>query len=179
MHPKRTIFRDLRTDDRLKARFWVKVAIGGPDTCWPWLAYRGKSKRGLDYGKIGIDGRIHFAHRIAWELTNGPIPDGLRVLHRCDNPPCCNPAHLFLGTQGDNVQDMWDKQRHGARAKPPVGHRCRGEAHHSARLTATDVVEVRRLAADGMSIRAIAEQFGITPQSTRAIVQRKNWKHVA
>ena len=179
MHPKRTIFRDLRDDVKLSIRFWAKVATGETDTCWPWTAYRGKPLRGLGYGKLGINGRIHYAHRIAWELTHGPIPDLMRVLHRCDNPPCCNPAHLFLGTQGENVQDMHDKGRHGPKVVRPIppGH-TNGEAHHSAKLTASDVLAIREAASAGTDLQTLAARYGVTKQSIWAIVHRKKWKHV-
>src|SRR5690348_16844605 len=72
--------------------FWSRVDRRSPGECWVWT--RGRLKAG--YGQLTVGGKCRTAHRIAWELTNGPIPDGLSVLHRCDNPPCCNPAHLFL-----------------------------------------------------------------------------------
>jgi HNH endonuclease len=97
----------------LAERFWAKVdRSAGPDGCWPWTGAR----FWFGHGAIKIDGRPWGAHRIAWELTNGPIPDGLQANHRCDNPPCCNPAHLFLGTQLDNVRDMDAKGRRARRA---------------------------------------------------------------
>ena len=97
----------------LPARFWSKVNKAGPvhptleTACWVWLA---ATRDG--YGEIGIAGRSpQQAHRIAWEMTVGPIPDGFNVLHNCDNPPCVNPSHLFLGTKKDNTQDMIAKGR--------------------------------------------------------------------
>lgn len=175
MHPKRTIFRDLRDDVELATRFWIKVASVDPSACWPWTAGRNR----LGYGKFGIEGRAHYAHRIAWELTHGPIPDGLRALHRCDNPPCCNPAHLFLGTQGENIQDMHDKGRHRPKVVHPIppGH-ARGEACHSAKLTAPDVLSIRQAASEGTDFPTLAARYGVTKQSIWAIVHRKKWKHV-
>lgn len=88
--------------------FWRRVdRSGGPDACWPWM--RVPSTGG--YGLAKYKGRRRIASRVAWELTNGPIPGGMQVLHHCDNPPCCNPAHLFLGTVADNVADMIAKGR--------------------------------------------------------------------
>lgn len=84
--------------------FWAKVDRRGPDECWEWTT--GRERYGYGHSVLGT------ASRVAWELTNGPIPDGQRVLHSCDNPPCCNPRHLFLGTQLDNVRDMMAKGRH-------------------------------------------------------------------
>jgi uncharacterized protein YjiS (DUF1127 family) len=87
--------------------FWSKVKRGGPDECWPWLAATNEKGYGVVGGKDGTTK----ANRVAWKLTNGPIPDGKCVLHRCDNPPCCNPGHLFTGTRGDNNRDMHAKGR--------------------------------------------------------------------
>ena len=89
------------------ADFWSKVDVQGPDDCWLWK----QSTDRHGYGQTGHDGLHWSAHRLAWQLSNGPIPDGLFVLHHCDNPPCCNPAHLFLGTQADNMADMVSKGR--------------------------------------------------------------------
>lgn len=99
----------------LACRFWNKVdRSGGADACWPWIAKAVKTARcGLQYGDFRVSGGSSGSHRVAWELTNGPIPDGLCVCHRCDNPLCCNPAHFFLGTRLDNVEDMISKGRRG------------------------------------------------------------------
>ncbi len=98
----------------LEERFRSRVDVKGPDDCWEWTA--GKIPGG--YGAVWDNsiGRHRHAHRLAWELANGPIPDGLWVLHRCDNPPCCNPAHLWLGTQHDN--DMDRTHKHPAVVEP-------------------------------------------------------------
>jgi hypothetical protein len=89
-------------------RLWEKVRRGGVDECWPWIA---TTTHWFGYGRLEIKGKIFAAHRISYELANGPIPDGLFVLHRCDNPPCVNPHHLFLGTQKDNIGDASAKGR--------------------------------------------------------------------
>lgn len=97
-----------RVSTPVEPRFWPKVdQTGGPDACWPWMACRNRH----GYGKVGVGGISVTAHRAVWELANGPIPAGLHVLHRCDNPPCVNPAHLFLGTNADNVEDKVRKGR--------------------------------------------------------------------
>lgn len=114
-------------------RFWAKT-IPEPNTgCWLWMG----STWGGGYGQVRINRRTRFAHRVAWEVSNGPIPNGLFVLHRCDNPPCVNPAHLFLGTHQDNMDDMMRKgrkvvltgDRNGMRKHPERsslnGHRIR------------------------------------------------------
>lgn len=101
-------------------RFWARVDKSG--CCWVWTG----SCNNKGYGRF--DGE--YAHRFSWRLLSGPIPDGLNVLHRCDNPPCVRPDHLFLGTVSDNARDMWAKGR-GVLQRPGVAPR--GDAHHFRR----------------------------------------------
>lgn len=108
------------------------------------------------------------SHRAAWELTHGPVPDGLFVLHRCDNPPCCNPAHLFLGTRGDNNRD--------ARAK---GRHVHGERVGTAKVTENEVILMRGLAAGGILQKDLALIFGLQKMQVSRIVRRERWAHVA
>ena len=91
----------------LAQRFWSKVDRRAPDECWPWLASR--SPKG--YGRICVNGYPRQAHRVAWELTYGPVPPGKFICHHCDSPSCCNPAHGWPGTHQDNVKDMIEKRR--------------------------------------------------------------------
>ena len=114
----------------MKKRFWSKVDQRGPDECWPWTA----STNG-GYGAFGAKlfgekkMRVHRAHRVAFFLATGVAPDDLVVCHSCDNPPCCNPAHLWLGTQADNNRDMSIKGRNGMTRKThcPQGHKYTDE----------------------------------------------------
>jgi hypothetical protein len=120
-----------------------------------------RTKKG--YGKIGEGGRggrILSTHRVAWELEHGPIPDGLCVLHRCDNPPCCNVDHLFLGTKADNNADMVAKGR--AYRGPRLGRIYQGESHVNAKLTdeAARAIRNRRLAGEGVA--ALAREYGVS-----------------
>lgn len=116
----------------MSARFWSKVNIsGGATSCWPWMAGR----LWVGYGMFCLRGKTKRAHRVAWEIANGEIPSDLCVLHRCDNPSCVNPAHLFLGTSADNTRDMVAKHRqaagdrHGSHLHPERW--ARGERHGS------------------------------------------------
>lgn len=151
----------------LADRFWCKVARGGPNECWPWQAYR---QRG-GYGRICVkDGRrqpIQYAHRVAWEITHGD-PGAAYVLHRCDNPACCNPAHLFLGTQADNMRDRDAKGR-----QVPA----RGARNGRAKLCESAVAEIRRLSAeDGLSHRGIAARFAVSPSTVGDILRGESWR---
>lgn len=132
---------------------------GASDECWIWT---GPRVRG-GYGRAGVN----LAHRLAWERANGPIPEGLFVLHRCDNPPCCNPSHLFLGTHDDNMRDRDAK-----------GRTLRGEATGAARLKAEDIPVIRRLASEGLSQRKIASSFGVSHTTIQDVLHHKRWQHV-
>lgn len=107
-------------------RFWDKVDIKSENDCWEWKAYRTKRS---GYGSFGIKYSVIAAHRVAWMLTNGEIPANLYVLHKCDNPPCVNPKHLFIGTQKDNMDDCASKKRNVQSKKThcPSGHEYSGE----------------------------------------------------
>lgn len=156
-------------------RFWDKVDKSGPivrpalGPCWVWVG----SRHAHGYGKIFVGGKTVRAHRFAWELERGSIPDGLHVLHKCDHPSCVRLSHLFLGTHAENVRDMISKNR----AAPP-----RGEVHHHVRLT-EDIV--RRIRAEhdpawksGFGCRELGKKYGVSPTAIHAIVHWKTWKHV-
>jgi hypothetical protein len=144
--------------------FWARVTKQDGDGCWEW---RG-SKLKFGYGAAWHLGRASGAHRVAWRLAHGPIPDGLYVLHRCDNPACARPDHLFLGTHADNMADMARK-----------GRQRRGEANLSSRLSVNAVRAIRRrYEGGGESHRSLARTFGVAPNAIRKIVKRHTWAEV-
>ena len=149
-------------------RFWAKVERG--QECWIWTGARRKGR--FQYGRFLLDGKARLAHRIAWQLTNGPIPDGMCVLHRCDNPPCVNPEHLFLGTHADNMLDCSAKGRLPAAQGVPY---LRGERHPNHKLTADDVRAIR---ASRASSPDIAAQYGLHRGTVHDIRTRRAWRHV-
>ncbi len=161
--------RPVGTSLPLVDRFWEKVDRRGPDDCWEWLA----GKDGKGYGSIWCDGKSEIASRVAWKLANGPIPDGIDVLHTCDNPPCCNPGHLHLGTDADNTAD---KVARGRQAR--CGYPVRGERNGSAKLTEARVIEIRRAWLAGESQGEITRRLGIPRSTIQKIVTRHTWSHV-
>jgi hypothetical protein len=118
------------------------------------------------------------AHRLAWELVNGPIPPGLCVCHRCDNRRCVNVEHLFLGTNSDNVADMVAKGRN--KSMPPhADNPLRGESVGTAKLTSDAVVRMRaRYSGGGISIEALGMEFGVSHAAAQRVIARTHWKHV-
>ena len=149
----------------IKARFEAKVdRSGGPDACHAWTA----AKNVHGYGEMWVGQRAMKAHRVAWELANGPIMAGLVVCHRCDNRACVNTAHLFVGTVADNNRDMIEKGR-------GVSVPCPGEANGRAKLSADDVAEIRNRAASGETRTAIASSFCVSRWQICRIVNGTRW----
>ena len=144
-------------------RFWSNVNVAGPDECWEWKAAKNSNGYGEFYDGIGQV----LAHRYAYEITNMSILKGLACCHTCDNPSCVNPAHLWVGTQHDNMTDKVQKNR-----------QQRGERVPGAKLTTDDVREIRRLCADGTQQKAVAHMYGIGTGAVCRIVKRQRWAHV-
>jgi hypothetical protein len=141
--------------------------VGG---CWEWqrciqkTMSNNKAKKG--YGMIAIEGRIVLTHRLAWEVFRGPIPYKMLVCHHCDNPPCCNPSHLFIGTVKDNSRDCKQKKRHP-----------RGESHGGAKLTKQDVKEIRcRYKGMYGEMELIAKEKEVNVATIRKILRGETWK---
>lgn len=136
------------------------------------------------YGRQWFQGRNQLAHRVAWMQVNGPVPRGLHVLHHCDNPPCINVEHLFLGTHQDNMDDMYAKGRKAILAGDDHwSHRepariTRGSAHGMSRLTEADIPVIRARRAQGETLQAIAATYGIAFQNIWAVVKGKTWRHI-
>lgn len=150
---------DQRTLDE---RFWEKVDRCGPDECWEWQGAKGSG----GYGHISDGGKLRSAHRVSYELSVGPVPEGMCVCHRCDNRPCVNPRHLFAGTHQDNMDDM---ARKGRNAQP------KGEAKPNAKLTDADVRAIR---SSPKPKKSLAEKYDIDLGTIYKIKARQAWSHV-
>jgi hypothetical protein len=141
----------------------LELHVHRTSTCWIWIGNR--SHQG--YGTTTIDQSPRMAHRLWWSKVNGPIPKGMFVCHKCDNPSCVNPAHLFLGTPKDNSQDMVRK----GRVNRPIGDR-----HPQAKLRNCDVREIRRLSLTGLTHTDLGKRYGVCASSICLMVSGKTWK---
>lgn len=152
-------------------RFWAKVDLIADDgeSCWNWHANTGSN----GYGKFKLNGMDIAAHRVSWVICRGPIPNlggshGTCVRHACDNPRCCRPDHLSIGSHSDNMSDMVQRGRSNT-----------GERNPRARLTASDVVKIREMHASGrFTLRRLADMFGVHLATIGYAVNGKTWKHL-
>jgi len=160
--------------------FLSRIDIGHPDACWEW-----QKMRRAGYGRVRSGTRMWEAHRVAWEVHFGDeIPAKLHVCHSCDNPACCNPSHLWLGTSADN---MGDRERKG-RGRQPSGdnHRSRkhpetvlrGSQHGMARLSEKDIPGIRLMRARGNTWQSIGDAYGVGMNTVRNVCIGRTWKHV-
>lgn len=151
--------------------FWSKVDItDNSKDCWNWLG----AKKPTGYGNVRIDKKYRLAHRVAFELINGVIPDGLIVCHICDNPSCCNPSHLMLGTVKSNAIDMLIKNR---QRKPETA--ARGVNNGNSKLHPSQVIAIRNIYSDGgITQKRLAELYGVTQPAIGSIIRNETWRHL-
>lgn len=157
-HPPRTI-------EQIKQRIHEMTKIDPVTGCWVW---QGKKSHG--YGHLRVKGGERLAHRMAYRIFKGDIPEGLGVLHDCDNPACCNPDHLHLGTQADNVREMHERNRAG---------KARGEKAGNHVFTDEDVIRIREIyASKEMTPGQLAKHFDVSVPAIHAVITGKTWRHV-
>lgn len=147
-----------------KERISENVVIN-ENGCWEWS----RTRLPAGYGLLGSNYKMHYTHRLAYQLWNGPIGEKMYVCHKCDNPPCCNPEHLFIGTSQDNALDMVRK----GRCQAP-----KGEAHWKSIMTVEKVIEIKRLIKQKVRGTELAEMFEVSQQVISDIKRGKTWGHV-
>lgn len=156
-----------RAKERLAGRFWPKVMKHDSVVeCWPWTGRRDHN----GYGRFDWERRPQLAHRLSFELSIGPVPDCMCVCHSCDNPQCCNPWHLWLGDDKDNMADMAKKGRASRNGKDR-----HGDTHPSSIINSSDAIAIY---CSDENVKTLAERYGITPQAIYLIKKGKNWRHV-
>lgn len=157
----------IREVKKIENRFWSKVAKSDKaNNCWTWQASVDRN----GYGKFWLHGKVRGAHRVAYELTYKAISKGLVICHRCDNPPCVNPSHLFASSQLENIKDMVKKGR---------SIKQKGTRNHNAKLDEQQVKEIRAKYATGKySYKQLGMEYGVHLDMIGRIVKRKNWKHI-
>jgi len=149
--------------ERIIARFLTNVVVLNLDGCWIWQMYCNAN----GYGQFWVPPNMKFAHRVAYTIWRGPIPPDLLVCHKCDNPPCCNPEHLFVGTAADNHRDRNEK-----------GRQARGERQGSAKLTSTQVEWIKEQYTAGRSSSEIAAELPVTTAHVKRILNGGCWAHL-
>ncbi len=148
-------------------KFWQYIDVRVPMECWNWMRYKLPS----GYGMVSMNGKVEYTHRVSYIICIGEIPKGLSVLHRCDNPSCCNPNHLFLGTQTENLDDMTKKGRRRYRAH-------RGSENGSAKLNESLVIEIRSKYKNGARISKLAKEYRVNNSTIWCITTNRHWKNV-
>lgn len=170
-----TVLSQLRENDL--HRFWSQVdTLTGPVTkigrCWVWTGnhVRGGDPQRTKAGQINLRGKVIYAHRLSYEMKFGYLDPDILVCHKCDNPPCVRPSHLFLGTHLDNVLDMRRKGR--GYDIPPL----RGEESPSAKLTAKEAKQCLKLRQQGLTYRQIGKRYGVSPSTIMILCKGRTWK---
>lgn len=161
------IIKEMNTDylQKVQGRFWANVDKRGPDDCWEWQGYG----NGKGYGTLWVSGSQCLAHRLSYELNNGPIPRNHHICHSCDNPGCVNPSHLFTGT---NYENAIDKVNKGRLVKSV------GSNNGFAKLTPNKIRAIRSARNSGKTTVQIADEFGIGTSHVSKIVLRQIWRHI-
>jgi hypothetical protein len=167
--------------------FFDKKRVDPATGCWLWLACKFRN----GYGCVRIAKKSRLAHRVAYEMVNGPIPDGAYILHSCDVPACINPAHLRIGDQNENQKEARTKGRltkgrqpreqvtapgHWTRVRP--GSVIRGSAHVMAKLSEAGVMAIRAGYAEGKTMKELAEQYGVSRSLVSGILSGRKWGHM-
>lgn len=181
---------EIKLTEKGLQKFWSKINKDGPvcihptlgdiGPCWLWTACK-RSKESL-YGIFTLNHKSVSSHRVSWVVANGQIPAGIKVLHHCDNPPCCNPNHLFAGTSADNMADRDAKgrqakgERNGARLHPEAMKR--GGDNSNSKLHESDIPEIRRRRLAGEFLTVIAKDYGVSLSTIHLIGKGMTWKHV-
>lgn len=161
--------------EKVASRFWSHVDILSDNECWNWKFYTNKS----GYGRYRIGNKFYYSNRIAWFLSNKSDPSSLLVCHSCDNPKCCNPKHLFLGTHLDNMNDSVNKGRRSVLPNNPFSSNAvSGEKNPQSKLTAQDVASIRNMYKLGYRQVYISRKFNITQSNVSRIVKRETWTDV-
>ena len=144
-------------------KFWGRVDIQKSNQCWPWTGpFNYKS-----YGVFNWEAKRYGAHRMAYYFTHNSWPNICR--HTCDNPKCCNPAHLLNGTNQDNMNDMKLRGR---------SHRAPGEKHHNSKITDAQVMRIRERKKEGEKCKALAKEYGVCTDTIVKIIRRASWNHI-
>lgn len=157
----------MRTRTPISELLLRKIAVA-PSGCWEWT---GKRQTGpCPYGHQRLRKRTYLAHRLSWEIANGPIPAGMVICHACDNPPCINPAHLFIGSRSDNQNDMYKKSRWAWNKALRTG-----AANHQAKLNDGKALAIFN---DQRTQEQIAKEYGIAQTTVSKIKNRQSWKHI-
>ena len=157
----------------IEERFWAKVPERPDVGCWIWA---GTSISGYPAIRMGRKNEPWLrAHRVSYEIHHGPVPEGLFICHKCDTPRCVRPDHLYAGTHVDNMRDMHERGRENITGLRPAKP---GSAHFMAKLSETDVHEIRKLRAAGCGLKEIGKQYGIAPTHVHKIAHKKVWGHI-
>jgi len=169
-------------------RFWSKVIKS--DGCWLWNGFWHKPPR-RGYGQFSCEGKLYNAHRWIYQQLNGDLPTSMDVCHKCDNPRCVRPDHLFAGTRADNMRDCALKGRNIMQIHPEKSallkanrkrlsiKPARGESQGSAKLKESEIMEIRKLARSGVSSMMLSKKFNVSDGHIRKVAAGKAWAHIA